>query len=66
MIAALGIVAAAAGGERRIMLLTWMIDRLALRRFSPKVLTAARQHIYHLESNVYDFYKHHPKALFRQ
>ena len=52
------------GSERRILLMTWIIDRLAQLRLSPKVILKRRQHIYHLESKVYDFYKHHPKTFF--
>jgi putative ABC transport system permease protein len=46
------------------MLLTWVIDRLAQLRLSPKVILKRRHHIYHLELKVYDFYKHHPTAFF--
>jgi putative ABC transport system permease protein len=63
-IAALGILAAALAAKRRVMLLTWIIDRLAQLRLSPKVILKRRHHIYHLESKVYDFYKHHPGAFF--
>ncbi|HKR59854.1 MAG TPA: ABC transporter permease [Pyrinomonadaceae bacterium] len=63
-VAALGIVIAALAAKRRIMLMTWLIDRLAQLRLSPKVILKRRQHIYHLESKVYDFYKHHPAAFF--
>jgi putative ABC transport system permease protein len=63
-IAALGIIAAALAAKRRIMLLTWVIDRLAQLRLSPKVILKRRHHIFHLESKVYDFYKHHPAAFF--
>jgi putative ABC transport system permease protein len=64
VIAALGIVAAALAASRRIMLLTWVIDLMARLRLSPKVILKRRQHIYHIESKVYDFYKHHPGAFF--
>ncbi|MDQ2973786.1 MAG: lysylphosphatidylglycerol synthase domain-containing protein, partial [Acidobacteriota bacterium] len=64
IIAALGIVAAALAAKRRIMLLTWLIDLMARLRLNPKVILKRRQHIYHLESKVYDFYKHHPGAFF--
>ena len=64
VIAALGIVAAALAASRRIMLLTWIIDLMARLRLSPKVILKRRQHIYHIESKVYDFYKHHPGAFF--
>ena len=63
-IAALGIVVAAVAAKRRVMLMTWLIDRLAQLRLSPKVILRRRDHIYHIESKVYDFYKHHPTAFF--
>ena len=63
-VAALGIIAAGLAARRRIMLLTWAIDQLAQLRLSPKVLIKRRHHIHHLESKVYDFYKHHPAAFF--
>jgi putative ABC transport system permease protein len=64
VIAALGIVAAALAASRRIMLLTWVMDQMARLRLSPKVILKRRQHIYHIESKVYDFYKHHPGVFF--
>lgn len=64
VIAALGIVAAGLAAKRRIMLGTWLIDRMAQLRLSPKVILKRRQHINHIESKVYDFYKHHPGAFF--
>lgn len=63
-LAALGIVIVVLAAKRRIMLMTWFIDRLAQLRLSPKVVLKRRHHIYHLESKVYDFYKHHPAAFF--
>ncbi len=63
-VATLGILIAALAAKRRVMLLTWAIDRLAELRLSPKVILKRRHHIYHLESKVYDFYKHHPGAFF--
>ena len=63
-VAASGILIAAIAAKRRVMLLTWIIDRLAQLRLSPKVILKRRHHIYHLESKVYDFYKHHPGAFF--
>lgn len=62
--AALGIVAVAIAAKRRVMLMTWIIDRLAQLRLSPKVILKRRDHIYDIESKVYDFYKHHPGAFF--
>ena len=63
-LAALGIMIAAVAAKRRVMLMTWIIDRLAQLRLSPKVILKRRHHIYHLESKVYDFYRHHPAAFF--
>jgi len=63
-IAALGIVAAALAAKRRIMLVTALVDQMARLRLSPKVILKRRQHINHIESKVYDFYKHHPGAFF--
>jgi putative ABC transport system permease protein len=63
-VAASGILIAAIAAKRRVMLLTWLIDRLGELRLSPKVILKKRHHIYHLESKVYDFYKHHPGAFF--
>ena len=62
--AALGLVVVVLAAKRRVMLLTWIIDRMAQLRLSPKVILKRRHHIYHLESKVYDFYKHHPTAFF--
>ncbi len=64
VIAASGILIAAFAAKKRVMLLTWIIDRMAQLRLSPKVILKRRHHIYHLESKVYDFYKHHPAAFF--
>jgi putative ABC transport system permease protein len=64
VVAALGIAAAALAAKRRLMLLTWILDQMARLRLSPKVILKRRQHIYHLESKVYDFYKHHPGVFF--
>jgi putative ABC transport system permease protein len=63
-VAALGILVAVIAAKRRVMMLTWVIDRLGELRLSPKVILKRRHHIYHLESKVYDFYKHHPGAFF--
>ncbi len=64
VLAALGIVAAGLAAKRRIMVLTWVLDQMARLRLSPRVILKRRQHIYHLESKVYDFYKHHPGVFF--
>ena len=64
VVAALGLLIVVLAAKRRIMLMTWIIDRLAQLRLSPKVILKRRHHIYHLETKVYDFYKHHPGAFF--
>ena len=64
VVAALGIVAAGLAAKRRIMLVTWMLDQTARLRLNPKVILKRRQHIAHIESKVYDFYKHHPGVFF--
>lgn len=64
IIAALGIVAAGLAAKRRIMLLTWVLDQMARLRLSPKVILKRRLHIAHIETKVYDFYKHHPGVFF--
>ena len=63
-VAAFGILVAVVAAKRRVMMLTWVIDRLGELRLSPKVILKRRHHIYHLESKVYDFYKHQPGAFF--
>jgi putative ABC transport system permease protein len=63
-LAALGIAAAALAAKRRLMLVTWLLDQMARLRLSPKVILKRRQHISHIESKVYDFYKHHPGVFF--
>ncbi len=64
IVAASGILVAGIAAKRRVMLMTWIIDRMAQLRLSPKVILKRRHHIYHLESKVYDFYRHHPAAFF--
>jgi len=64
VMAALGIVAMGLAARRRIMFITWVIDQMARLRLNPKVILKRRQHIYHIESKVYDFYKHHPGVFF--
>lgn len=64
LVAALGIIAASFAATRRVMLLSWTIDRMGRLGFKPKALTSRREEIYSLESNVYDFYKHRTGAFF--
>jgi putative ABC transport system permease protein len=60
----LGMLAAAFAASRRVMLVSWMIDRLARFGLHPKSLTSRRNQIYSLESKVYDFYTHRRGAFF--
>jgi putative ABC transport system permease protein len=62
--AALGILAGAFATSRRVMFLTWILDRLATLGIKPKFLTSRRDHIYDLELHVYDFYHQRPRAFF--
>lgn len=62
--ALMGILAASFAAHRRVMLLTWMIDRMGRFGFHPRVLTSRRNQIYSLESKVYDFYTHRPGTFF--
>ena len=62
--AVLGIGISVVAVRRRVMLLTWMIDKLGRFGFHPKFLTSKRAQIYRLESQVYDFYKHQPRSFF--
>jgi putative ABC transport system permease protein len=50
--------------NRRVMVLTWVIDTLGRFGFHPKALTSRRDHIWDLESHVYDFYSHRPGSFF--
>jgi putative ABC transport system permease protein len=60
----LGILLSVWAASRRIMLLTWIIDKLGRFGFHPKALTSRRDHISDIESHVYDFYSHRPRAFF--
>lgn len=62
--ALLGILAVSFAAHKRVMLLSWMIDRMGRFGFHPKVLTSRRNQIYSLESKVYDFYTHRPGTFF--
>jgi putative ABC transport system permease protein len=50
--------------SRRVMPLTWFIERLAARGFAPRALSRRRAHINELESNIYDFYSQHRGSFF--
>ncbi|MGB9179988.1 MAG: ABC transporter permease [Pyrinomonadaceae bacterium] len=63
-VSVLGIIAAALAANHRIMLLSWMIDQFERFGWRSKKIHAKRDHIYRLETNVYDFYKHRTGAFF--
>lgn len=63
-IAALGIIAAVAAVTHRVMLLTWMIDRLEGIGLKIHAISSRREQVARIENKVYDFYKHHPVAFF--
>ncbi|HKP73063.1 MAG TPA: lysylphosphatidylglycerol synthase domain-containing protein, partial [Pyrinomonadaceae bacterium] len=50
--------------SRRVMPITWLIDKLISLHFKPRALAKRREHIYDVESNVYDFYRHHRGTFF--
>jgi putative ABC transport system permease protein len=62
--AAFGIAIAAIAASRRIMLLSFIIERMARLGVAPRQFTKRREHVYELESHVYDFYKHRTGAFF--
>ncbi|HKC63013.1 MAG TPA: ABC transporter permease [Pyrinomonadaceae bacterium] len=62
--ALLGIILSALAVSRRVMLLTWMIDTLGRFGIHPKFLTSRRDHIWDLETHVYDFYSNRPGSFF--
>ncbi|HEY0101561.1 MAG TPA: FtsX-like permease family protein [Pyrinomonadaceae bacterium] len=63
-LAMLTLVAFGLAAARRVMPLTWFIERLAAVGFKPRALAKRRAHISDLESNVYDFYRHHRGSFF--
>ena len=50
--------------NRRILPLTSLVDGLVKLGLKRKLLTARREQVHQLESNVYDFYRHRRKAFF--
>jgi putative ABC transport system permease protein len=50
--------------SRRVMPLSWLIERLAALGFKPRALAKRSEHINDLEANVYDFYRHHRGSFF--
>jgi putative ABC transport system permease protein len=64
VVVALGISATAIAASRRVMLLSWFIDRLTGWGLKLRPLAARRDQINRLEANVYDFYNHRRATFF--
>ncbi|MGI9107603.1 MAG: FtsX-like permease family protein [Pyrinomonadaceae bacterium] len=63
-LAMLTLLAATLAASRRVLPITWLIEQLAAHEFNPRALAKRREHIHDVESNVYDFYRHHRGAFF--
>jgi putative ABC transport system permease protein len=63
-LAMLTLLAVGLAASRRVMPLTWLIERFAAVGFKPGALAKRKEHINDLESNVYDFYRHHRGSFF--
>ncbi|HEY9402472.1 MAG TPA: ABC transporter permease [Pyrinomonadaceae bacterium] len=63
-LAMLALLAVGLAASRRVMPLTWFIERLAALGFRPRLLVKRRAHISDLESNIYDFYRNHRGSFF--
>ncbi|HZH91120.1 MAG TPA: ABC transporter permease [Pyrinomonadaceae bacterium] len=63
-VAVLALLAVGLAASRRVMPLTWVLERLAARGFEPRALVKRRAHINELESNTYDFYHQHRGSFF--
>lgn len=61
---ALGILTTGYLAHRRVKLLTGLLEKLARLGIKPKAIASKLEHIYELETKVYDFYKHRPTAFF--
>jgi putative ABC transport system permease protein len=62
--ATLALLAVGLAASRRVMPLTWFLERLAARGFEPAALARRRARIGELESNIYDFYRHRRGSFF--
>lgn len=62
--AALGILFTGYLAHRRVKILTGSLEKLARIGIKPKAITSRIEHLYELETKVYDFYKHRPGAFF--
>jgi putative ABC transport system permease protein len=63
-LAMLTLLAVGLAASRRVMPLTWFIERLAALGFKPRALGKRRAHISELESSIYDFYHHRRGSFF--
>jgi putative ABC transport system permease protein len=50
--------------SRRVMPITWLLERLQNHRLEPQFLRRRDEHIHRVESNVYDFYLERRGAFF--
>lgn len=64
VVVTLGIAATAVAANRRVMLLSWIIDRLSSLGLKLRPLTSRRDQINRLETNIYDFYNHRRTTFF--
>ncbi|MCA1564869.1 MAG: ABC transporter permease [Acidobacteria bacterium] len=63
-VAMLSLLVVGLAAARRVMPLTWVLERLAARGFEPRALARRRAHINELESNIYEFYRHRRGSFF--
>ncbi|MBD0371281.1 MAG: flippase-like domain-containing protein [Pyrinomonadaceae bacterium] len=63
-LSALGIFLTGYFAHRRVKVLTGSLEKLARIGIKPKAITSRLEHLYELETKVYDFYKHRPGAFF--
>jgi putative ABC transport system permease protein len=63
-LASLGIIVTAYLAHRRVKILTGSLEKLARIGIKPKAITSKLEHLYELETKVYDFYKHRTGAFF--
>lgn len=50
--------------SRRVMPITWLLERLQNHRLEPKFLRRRDEHIHRVEAYVYKFYQHRRRAFF--
>jgi putative ABC transport system permease protein len=61
---ALGIFITGYLAHRRVKVLTGSLAKLARIGIKPKAITSRIEHLYEIETKVYDFYKHRPGTFF--